>query len=107
MINPLGSLMPSRDQIIADSKSAADLFDRAATYDPELAKQLTVKPLLASKTVWGMAVTAIITPVVAHYGLGLDQGTVELISGVVVVVVAAGLRSITAGAISGVTKVPK
>lgn len=94
---------PSRDQMIADAKSVADLMDKAQTFDPQLAKQLTAKPLLASKSVWGMALTALLTPLITSWGFGWDEGTVELVSGIIVVLVAAALRSITAGPISGIT----
>lgn len=93
---------PTRDQIIADAKSAADLLAGAQAFDPQLAQQLTAKPLLASKSVWGVALTALLTPLLASYGFGLDQTAVELISGVAVTAVGAGLRAITSGPISGV-----
>jgi hypothetical protein len=97
---------PTRDEIIAGAKSAADLLQTAQTFDPQLAAQLTAKPLLASKSVWGVALTALLTPVVAHWGLGLDQTTVEVLSGLAVTAAGAGLRVITSGPISGLVSTP-
>jgi hypothetical protein len=97
---------PTRDQIIAGANSAASLLSAAQNFDPQLAQQLTSKPLLASKSVWGVALTALLTPLIANYGLGLDQTTVEILSGLAVTAVGAGLRAITSGPISGVVSTP-
>lgn len=97
---------PTRDQIISDANSAASLLESAKAFDPQLAQQLTAKPLLASKSVWGVALTALLTPVVAHYGLGLDQTTVEVLSGLAVTAAGAGLRMITSGPIAGIVATP-
>lgn len=101
------STAPIRDQIVADAKSLPDLITKAQAYDPALAKQLVAKPLIASKTFWGVTITTLLTPIVARYGLGWDQNTVELVSGAVVVLVTAIMRYITASPISGVVSTPK
>ena len=92
---------PVRDQLIADAKNLPDLVQAARVADPVLAEALTGKALIASKTVWGNAISTLIAWVVSRYGLGWDPNTCALISGLVLLAASAIIRSISAGPITG------
>jgi hypothetical protein len=70
-----------RDQVIAGAKSAPDLIHRAEASDPALAKVLLAKGATSLKTPLGGALTLVVTWAVTHYGLGWDQDTVNMVSG--------------------------
>ena len=91
---------PVRDQLIADAKNLPDLVQAARVADPVLAEALTGKALIASKTVWGNAISTLIAWVVSRYGLGWDPNTCALISGLVLLAASAIIRSISAGPIA-------
>lgn len=92
------------DKIVADAKSLPDLIAKAQQADPELAQQLTGKALLASKTVWGVPLTMIVSAVVTRYGLGWDASTCGIVSGALVMVATVALRWVTSSPISGIFK---
>jgi hypothetical protein len=91
-----------RDQIIADAKSLPDLISKAQALDPDLAKQLTGKALLASKSIWGNAVALVVGWAVTRYAIGWDQDTCALATGVVTMGVTVAARWVTTQPISGV-----
>ncbi len=91
----------TRDRIIADARSLPDLIAKAKQVDPQLAQQLTEKPLIASKTVWGTALTMGVSWAATRYGLGWDANTCALVSGLLVLGTSAAIRRITAGPIKG------
>ena len=95
-----------RDEIIRQASSAEDLLHKAQASDPELVKQLTSKPLLASKTIWGTLIALVLSYLVTRFGLGLDADLQALISGCIVMAANAALRAITAGPIKGIIATP-
>ena len=92
----------TRDKIIADAQSLPDLIASAEAYDPILAKTLTGKALVASKSVWGPVVGAGVTWIVTKYGIGWDANLCAEVSGAIVLIVSAVIRSVTAGPIVGI-----
>ena len=78
--------------------------------DPELAKQLETKPLIASRTPWGVALASLIGMAAAHYGIGLDTDTDALLAGgLVLLFTLAGsyaMRLVTKQPVSGVITTP-
>jgi hypothetical protein len=93
-----------RDMLIADAKSLPDLIAKAAAADPALAKQLTAKPLVASKSVWGSAIALVVSWCVTRYGLGWDDGTSALVTGLIDMAVTAAVRVVTSQPINGIVK---
>ena len=91
-----------RDQVIADAKSLPDLIAKAQTVDPALAEQLTAKSLAASKTPWGTLASGIIGWLVAHYGLGWDSATCDLVAGGAVLLGSYAMRYVTKSPIGGI-----
>lgn len=105
-----------RDLVIADARSLPDLIAKAEVDDPELAKQLTAKPLIASKSPAGVVVCALISWLATRYGLSCSvtsdpatcwtPDTINLVGGVATLVGAAVgayiMRFITAGPIKGI-----
>jgi len=94
-----------RDTIIAEARSLPQLIALAHSNDPTLADALTEKSLIASKTPWGVLAAAIVGWLVAHYALGFDQATTDLIAGACVVAGSYGMRVITRSPIGSVLPV--
>lgn len=88
--------------IVRRAQSIPDLIAAAREFDPTLAKALTDKALIASKSTWGPAIGAGVAWVVSKYGLGWDADTSAAVSGGIVLIVSAVIRSVTSGPISGV-----
>lgn len=91
-----------RDQIIKEAQSLPDLISRAELADPDLAKQLTSKALIASKTVWGNAIALIVSWCVTKYGIGWSADTCALVTGLIVMGVTGAMRMVTSQPISGI-----
>ena len=91
-----------RDQVIADAKSLPDLIARAQKDAPDLAAQLTAKPLAASKTMYGTAASLLVSWAITKWGLGWDANTAALASGIIVMIATGLLRAITASPIAGI-----
>lgn len=89
-----------RDQIVADAKNVPDLIAKAQTADPWLAQQLTGKSLFSSKSPPAIIVAALITWASTKYGFGWDQSTVDLLTMVVGVIAAYGMRFVTSAPIT-------
>ena len=92
----------TRDRIIADARDLPSLIQTAKAVDPDLAASLTPKALLASKSVWGSAVSLVVGWAVTHWGLGWDADTCALVTGLLVMGVSAATRAITRSPIGGV-----
>lgn len=73
---------------------------------PDLAKEFESKPLIYSKTVWGVVLTYAIGLLSTRLGLGLDEHTSELVTGVVLLAVTAALRAVTRRPIAGIVSAP-
>lgn len=87
---------------VARAQDLPQLVDQLKQVDPGLAQQFTGKALVASKTVWGVGATMIVTYVATTYGLGWDHDTVELVSGLAVIVATAVFRKLSSAPISGI-----
>lgn len=90
---------PSRqdiqDVVVRQANSLPDLIARAQQSAPELADQLTGKPIAQSKTVWGMLVTLGLVYLLRHWGLQYDENTLDIISGCIVMGATTLLRYIS------------
>lgn len=91
-----------RDQIIKEAQSLPDLISRAELADPDLAKQLTSKALIYSKSIWGNAIALIVSWMVTRYGIGWGADTCALVTGLIVMGVTSVMRSVTSQPIDGV-----
>lgn len=92
----------NRDRLIDQARSFPDLISKAETFDPAFAATLRGKALAKSKTLWGTLAALGVAWAVREFNLGWDASISELISGLLVLCVAAGLRYVTAGPITGV-----
>ena len=92
------------------TRSLPTLITNLQAIDPELAKQLETKPLIASRTPWGVALASLIGMAAAHYGIGLDSDTNALLSGgLVLLFTVAGsylMRRVTKQPVAGVVTTP-
>jgi uncharacterized membrane protein AbrB (regulator of aidB expression) len=75
---------PAVNFAIAEAKSLPTLIANLQAIDPALTKQLETKPLIASRTPWGVLLASLIGMAAAHYGIGLDTDMDALLSGVIV-----------------------
>lgn len=95
---------------ISEAKSLPALLANLQAIDPDLAKQLETKPLIASRTPWGVALASLIGMAAAHYGIGLDTDTDALLSGTVVVLFTLagsyGMRLLTKQPVAGIVSTP-
>lgn len=92
----------ARDDAIAAAQNLPTLVAGLKAADPALAQSLEGKALLASKSPWGTLAGGIVAWLAAHYGLGWDQATCDLVAGAGVLVAAYLMRKITAAPISGI-----
>lgn len=86
---------------IATARNLPDLIAKARVLDPGLATVLSGEALIASKTPWGVLLTAGVSYAAAKYGLGWDQTTDELVAGLGVLAGAYLMRYISPGRITG------
>jgi hypothetical protein len=96
----------TRDLLIADAQSAADLVAKAAIADPALAAALTPKVLLLSRSPVGVLAAGVIVWLAAKFGLNLDPTTVDVASAGGVLLAGYAMRYITKAPIEGVVKTP-
>jgi hypothetical protein len=101
---------PAVNFAISEAKSLPALITNLQSIDPDLAKQLETKPLLASRTPWGVALASLIGMAAAHYGIGLDNDTDALLSGAIVLlftlVGSYVMRLVTKQPVAGVVATP-
>lgn len=90
------------DQVIASARDLPDFIHKATEFDPDVAKKWTGTALLASKTMWGTLIGMGVSWVVTRFGLGWDADTSAEVTGVIVMLLTAALRSITDTPITGV-----
>lgn len=100
------SATPLVNEAVAEAKSLPALITNLEAINPDLATQLTSKPLLASKTPWGTVAAGLIGYVSARYGLGLDETTTSLIAGVCVLLGSYAMRLVTKQPVAGVVSTP-
>lgn len=91
----------NRNAVIATARDLPSLLNTARTMDPQLAESLTPKALLASKTVYGSAVSLVVGWAVTKWGLGWDADTCALVTGILTLGVTAALRTISRSPIGG------
>jgi hypothetical protein len=94
------------NSIVAGAQSLPGLIASLQAVDPSLATQLESKPLIASKTPWGVLLVAGIAWGSAKYGLGFDATTDTLVAGAGVVLGSYLMRLITKQPVSGVIATP-
>ena len=90
------------DLAIQEAKNLPDLIAKLERIDPVLAQQFTGKALLASRSPWGVLVSAIIGWLVTHYGLGWSDDIVAIVDGLIILASSYGMRYITRAPITSV-----
>lgn len=103
---PIITSTPAVDRAIATARGLPSLIANLSAINPMLARQLESKPLLASKSVWGTPIATGIAWVSTRYGLGFDDNTCALLSGLVTLGAAAAFRAMTRQPIAGVVNTP-
>jgi hypothetical protein len=78
------------------------MTDLIPTPAPEQWEVLTGKALLASKSPWGTIAGGLVGWLAAHYGLGWDQTTCNLIAGGGVILASYAMRWLTTQPITGI-----
>ena len=73
----------------------SELIAQLQAANPVLAEQLTAKPLLASRTPWGVLASYALGVGLARYGLALDPTTTQVVAGGFVLAGSYAMRSIT------------
>lgn len=90
------------DIAIQDAKNLPDLIAKLEKIDPALAQQFSGKALLASRSPWGVLISAILGWLVTHYGLGWSDDTVAIVDGLIILASSYGMRYITRAPITSV-----
>jgi hypothetical protein len=90
------------DQAVGAARSLPDLVSRLRQVDPTIADQLLAKPLLASRSPWGVALAFGVTWASAKLGLGWDADTCTLVGGLGAVAGAYVMRWFTSRPIAGI-----
>ena len=94
------------DEAIEEAKNLPDLITKFRQIDPALAQQLTGKALLASRSPWGVLLSAIVGWLVTHYGLGWSDDTVASVVGLIILGASYGMRYITRTPITSIINDP-
>lgn len=94
------------DAAVAAASSFHSFVSNLERVNPALAQQFESKPLLYSKSVWGVALTYAVGLLSTRLGLGLDEHTADLVTGAVLLLVAAVLRRLTRRPIAGIVTTP-
>jgi hypothetical protein len=96
------------DLAVEDARTMNGLIENLQGVSPALAQQLEAKPLIASRTPWGVALATLIGLVVARYNIGFSSDTDALLSGLLVMAASTVgsciMRMITRQPISGILK---
>lgn len=90
------------DQAVGFARDIPSLIKQAAVFDPDLAAKWTGKSLAASKSPWGSLAGGIVSWLVAHYGIGWDAATCDLVAGAGVLIASYAMRMITELPITGI-----
>lgn len=91
-----------RNDLVRGAQSLPDLVHQAKTLDPHLAESLTEKSLVGSKTVWGPPISFGVIWLGSHYGLGWDDQTCAMLSGLISWVVLVGCRYVSRSSIGSI-----
>ena len=100
---PALSATPMVNAAIARARTLPELI---ASLPPSLAAQLETKPLLLSKSPPGVLIASVIAWVSTRYGIGWDDTTCSLITGVVLLLAGYALRAITRQPVAGIVSTP-
>lgn len=90
------------DQAVSLARDIPSLIKQAAVIDPDLAAKWTGKSLAASKSPWGSLAGGVVSWLVAHYGIGWDAATCDLVAGAGVLIASYVMRAITELPITGI-----
>lgn len=107
-VQPLGSPnsanapTTSADRAVTFARDIPSLIRQAAITDPDLAAKWTGKSLAASKSPWGSLAGGVVSWLVAHYGIGWDAATCDLVAGAGVLIASYVMRAITELPITGI-----
>lgn len=107
MTTPTIPTTPLRDQLVAQAHSLPALVSAAQIEDPALARQLTPKLLLLSRSPPGVLLAFVLSWALGRYGLRLDATAVDLLVGFTVLLSSYVFRYITASPIQGVFRLSK
>lgn len=101
-ITPPSFYRTLRDRLIAEARDVPSLIALASADDPVLAQALIGKALVASKSVWGPLVGAVISWTVTRYGLAWDESTSAEVTGGIILMVSTAIRLVTVAPIVSV-----
>lgn len=87
---------------VSDAKNLPDLIAKVGSVNPDLAAAMISKPLIASKTPWGVLLVTAITYGASKYGLGWDETTCDIVGGVAVLAGSYFMRWVSSSRIAGV-----
>lgn len=98
----LASRVMMTNAVVADAKSLPDLITKVESVNPDLAAAMVSKPLIASKTPWGVLLVTAITYGASKYGLGWDETTCDLVGGFAILAGSYFMRWVSSSRIAGV-----
>jgi len=84
--------------------SFSDLVRNWERVDPDLAEALKGKPLILSKTPWGVIVCYILGLALGHFGIEMSDAGTQVLAGVFVLIGSYAMRYITTARINGIVK---
>lgn len=97
---------PIVNAAISQARNLPALISNLRQADPALAVQLESKPLLFAKSPPAVLLATGIAWASARYGMGWDETTCSLVSGVILTLVAYGMRYITKQPTVGIITTP-
>jgi hypothetical protein len=92
------------DHSVAKSMSVEDLIGTWERIAPDLAEALKGKPLIESKTPWGVMACYIIGVLLGDYGLSLSEAGTQILAGVLVLIGSFVMRYISTARINGIVR---
>ena|ERR1044072_1755016 len=92
------------DYSVARAMSVNDLIQTWEKIAPDLAEALKGKPLIASKTPWGVMACYIVGVILGDYGLSLSEAGTQVLAGILVLFGSFIMRYISTGRINGIVR---
>lgn len=92
------------DNSVRASMSLGDLIQAWERIAPDLAEALKGKPLIASKTPWGVIACYIVGVVLGDFGLGMSEAGTQVLAGGLVLVGSYAMRYFTKSRINGIVQ---
>lgn len=99
--NSIGAPTTAADQAVAVARDVPALIKQAAAVDPGLADKWLGKALVASKTLYGVPLTLVVSWLATKHGLGWDADTCAEVTGVLVLAATAIFRTVSRHPITG------